>query len=66
MPEEKPKEPTGEGGGSRFPDLEELQQEIEKRIRDNQRFLEGFLDEEFVEAESEEDEDDSGDDFEEL
>ena len=44
---------------SRFSELDELQREIAQRIKDNQRFLEGFL----------ADEDETGDDdadFEEL
>jgi len=45
-----------------FPELEEIQQEIDRRIRDNKRFLERFLDEDF-----DDDEDtDEGEDFEEL
>ena len=48
---------------SRFSELDELQREIAQRIKDNQRFLEGFL------ADDYEDEDEAGDDdtdFEEL
>ena len=48
---------------SRFSELDELQREITQRIKDNQRFLEGFLSEDY------EDEDEAGDDstdFEEL
>ena len=48
---------------SRFSELDELQREIAQRIKDNQRFLEGFLSDDY------EDEDESGDDdtdFEEL
>lgn len=37
----------------RFRDLETLQQEVEKRIRDNQRFLERFLEDDFDEDEDE-------------
>ena len=47
----------------RFIELDELQREIAQRIKDNQRFLEGFL------ADDYEDEDETGDestDFEEL
>jgi len=50
----------------RFADLEALQQEIERRIRDNKRFLERFLDEDFKEDGEEDEEDDGGEDFEEL
>lgn len=49
---------------SRFSELDELQREIAQRIKDNQRFLEGFLSDNY-----DEDEDEAGDesaDFEEL
>ena len=59
VPEEVEEKP------SRFADLEILQQEVDRRLRDNQRFLDRFLDEDFVDAdELIEDEEDS--DFEEL
>jgi hypothetical protein len=41
---------------SRFSELDELQREIAQRIKDNQRFLEGFLADDYA------DEDESGDD----
>jgi Mn-dependent DtxR family transcriptional regulator len=47
---------------SRFSELDELQREIAQRIKDNQRFLEGFLAEDYDEDESEDDHPD----FEEL
>ena len=50
---------TAEKKGQFFLELEELQQEIDRRIRDNKRFLERFLDEDFnddEEAGNEEDE----------
>jgi hypothetical protein len=50
---------------SRFPELDELQREIARRIRDNQRFLDHFLDEDFVE-ETEEEDGDGTEDFEVL
>lgn len=49
---------------SRFPELAEIEREVAARIRDNQRFLERFMEEDFaeeVEAPGEED-----GDFEEL
>jgi hypothetical protein len=49
-----------------FPELEELQQEIDRRIRDNKRFLERFLDEDFNDEEDSEAGEDEGEDFEEL
>ena len=36
----------------RFGDLAELEQEIRRRLRSNQRFLEKFLDEDFVDDEA--------------
>lgn len=48
--------------GKLFPELEELQQEIDRRIRDNKRFLERFLDEDF----NDDEDTDEGEDFEEL
>jgi hypothetical protein len=43
-----------------FADLDELQQEIEKRIRDNNRFLEKFLDDDFMDEEEGESEEEDG------
>jgi len=66
--QEKPETVTEE---SRFPELDELQAEIQKRIHDNERFLERFLDEnhqdedEIDEGEIDEGEEDEGS-FEEL
>lgn len=52
-------EPQGEQapaeGEKRFADLDQLQQEIARRIKDNQRFLERFLRDDFEEEEGEED-----------
>jgi hypothetical protein len=53
------------GDKSPFADLDELQQEIERRIRDNKRFLEKFLDDDFPDEEDGGTEEDSGE-FEEL
>lgn len=39
---------------SPFPDLEDLQREVEKRIRDNQRFLERYLKDDFLEEDKQE------------
>jgi Mn-dependent DtxR family transcriptional regulator len=61
--EDKDPESTPQVEKSRFSELDELQREIAQRIKDNQRFLEGFL------ADDYEDEDERGDDdtdFEEL
>ena len=53
---------------SRFPELEELQNDVSRRIRDNQKFLDRFMDDEFIDDDPEtNEEDDSPDeDFEEL
>ena len=42
--------------GERFRELAELEQEISRRLRSNQRFLERFLDEDFVDDEADGDE----------
>jgi len=46
--EETPSKPD------RFPELAELEEEIRRRLRSNRRFLEKFLDEDFVDDESDE------------
>jgi len=53
---------------SRYPDLDLLQQDVSRRLRDNQRFLDHFLDDDFMdELDSEDDDVDiDPDDFEEL
>lgn len=48
---------------SRFSELDELQREISQRIKDNQRFLEGFLSDDYADEDESEDE---HSDFEEL
>lgn len=74
-PPEPPSAPESEATGnpaeesSRFPELEELQRDIERRLRDNRRFLERFMDEDFsaeLDAEEGEAEGEESDDFEEL
>lgn len=61
-PELTPESP--EGGNSRWRELDELQREVTRRIKDNQRFLDGFLDDDYQEeGEADDDEDDN---FEEL
>jgi len=64
MPEEAPA--AEEKKEKLFPELEELQLEIDRRIRDNKRFLERFLDDDFDAEEDEQDAEDEGEDFEEL
>lgn len=48
-------------GSNRFSELEELQREIALRLKDNQRFLAGFLAEDYADEEDEK-EDESIDD----
>ena len=48
---------------SRFSELDELQREIAQRIKDNQRFLEGFLSDDY---DDEDESEDDHSDFEEL
>jgi len=48
----------------RFSELDELQREIAQRIKDNQRFLEGFLTDDYEDDADEAE--DEGSDFEEL
>lgn len=62
--EDKKSEETPQVVNSRFSELDELQREIALRIKDNQRFLEGFLTEDYVEDVDEDEDEDS--DFEEL
>ena len=50
---------------SKFPEMDELQSEIDRRIRDNQKFLDHFLDQDYIEEEDDDEEDD-GEIFEEL
>jgi hypothetical protein len=50
----------------RFPELAALEEEIRRRLRSNQRFLERFLDEEFVDDEAEEEDNGAAADDEEL
>lgn len=54
---------------SRFPELEELQSDVARRIRDNQKFLDRFMDDEFIDDDPEttgDGDNDAAEDFEEL
>ena len=54
---------------SRFPELEELQNDVSRRIRDNQKFLDRFMDDEFIDDDpetTEKGDDDTPEDYEEL
>lgn len=54
----------------RFPELAELEEKIQRRLRSNKRFLERFMDEDFDELDDEDTDviidDDEPDQFEEL
>lgn len=50
----------------RFPELAELEEAIRRRLRSNQRFLERFLDDEFVDDESPAEDDNDAAEDEEL
>ena len=69
MPDPKEKQEPGPASGRPegiLSDLEDLQREVEKRIRDNRRFLDRFMDDDFPEEEEENDDGQEGEDFEEL
>jgi hypothetical protein len=44
-------EPAADGQDDMFPEFEELRRQVAQRVRDNQRFLDGIFDEDFVEDE---------------
>jgi len=50
---QNPTTPPGSEEAERYPELVELQREIDRRIRDNQKFLDHFLDEDFPDDEAE-------------
>lgn len=62
--QEQPGREREETPAPRFPELEELQHEIERRIRDNQRFLDNFMREDYLDED--EVSDDEEENFEEL
>lgn len=47
---------NGEQTNARFPELDQLQQEITRRLKDNQNFLDNFMDEDFPDDEVEDEE----------
>jgi hypothetical protein len=61
-------EPAAEtpAGGGRFSDLDILQEEVARRIRDNQRFLDHLLDDDYSDEEETGEDESDPDDFEEL
>ncbi|MCM2264542.1 MAG: hypothetical protein NDI73_05050 [Desulfuromonadales bacterium] len=53
---------AGQPVNEKFRELAVLEEEIRRRLRSNQRFLEKFLDEDFVDDEAVEDDGEAGDD----
>jgi hypothetical protein len=46
--------PEAEASRERFPELVELEEKIQRRLRSNQRFLERFMDEDFDDLDDDE------------
>lgn len=51
----EPVQPDTEEKKERFPELAELEEMIQRRLRSNQRFLERFLDEDFDDVDDDDD-----------
>ncbi len=54
---ERPEEPEEGIKPERFPELAELEEKINRRLRSNQRFLERFMDEDFDDLDDDEPDD---------
>lgn len=65
-PEDHPEPEQPATAEERFPELAELEDEIRRRIRSNQRFLERFMDEDFADEDSTEEDEEPPADREEL
>ena len=61
VPEVEQPERDAEAKSERFPELAELEEKIQRRLRSNQRFLDRFMDEDFDEMADDEDVDSSND-----
>lgn len=65
-----PEAPGAPSKTERFPELVELEEKIQRRLRSNQRFLERFMDEDYDELDDEDagggDDQDDADQLEEL
>ncbi len=61
----EPEQPEEETGGERFPELAELEEKIQRRLRSNQRFMERFMDEDYDDLDDDDDDDDAGGDVDE-
>ncbi|MDH3453689.1 MAG: hypothetical protein OEL80_00980 [Desulfuromonadales bacterium] len=55
----EPEQPAAEERKERFPELAELEEKIQRRLRSNQRFLERFMDEDFDDVVDDDDDDGS-------
>ena len=55
----EPQQPETETKEERFPELAELEDKIQRRLRSNQRFLERFMDEDYEDLDGDGDGDDS-------
>ena len=65
-PEPEPEQPGTEARRERFPELAELEEKIQRRLRSNQRFLERFMDEDFDDLDDEDIDSSDDDDPEQL
>ena len=54
-----PEQPEAEAREERFPELAELEEKIQRRLRSNQRFLERFMDEDFDDLDDDDSDSDS-------
>lgn len=50
-----PQQPDTQESKVRFPELAELEEKIQRRLRSNQRFLERFMDEDFDDMDDDDD-----------
>jgi hypothetical protein len=50
-----PQQPDAQERQERFPELAELEEKIQRRLRSNQRFLERFMDEDFDDMDDDDD-----------
>ena len=58
----EPQQPETETKEERFPELAELEEKIQRRLRSNQRFLERFMDEDYEDLDDNGDDSDGGED----
>ena len=59
----EPEQPEEGTESERFPELAELEEKIQRRLRSNQRFMERFMDEDYDDLDD--DDDDAGGDIDE-